>query len=339
VEDVRILNREAILDPVTQEVKGYGPPTWQLWRLETMKDEKTGKSEQQWVLKDAGEITIGIIPLVPFKTGKRDGASWKVSPPLRDIAYLQIEEFQQESNLKQTKELTAFPMLTGNGVSGTDDKGQSVEITVGPHAVLFAPPNIEGRAPGNWQFIEPSGSSLSFLKADLESIRTEMRDLGMQPLTSANLTVITTANVAMKAHNQVQAWALGLKDALEQAWVITCMWLNRPDEKPVVRVHTDFGVDFESGSELPVLQSARTAKDLSQETFWEELKRRGTLSDDFDPEEEKKRLADEREQNVLTPETHVDPVTGMPIVVTPEHGTLNPPPQPIVKKPPQQSIQ
>ena len=343
VERVRILNREPTINPVTNDVTAYGPPTWTLYELQTTVNEQTKKNEQNWVLIGAGNITIGVIPLVPFKTGKRDGTSWKIEAPLKDIAYLQIEEFQQESNLKNIKELTAFPMLAGNGVSGVNAKGEEVEIKVGPHAVLFAPPSIDGRAVGSWTYIEPSGSSLTFLKADLEGIRTEMRDLGMQPLTTSNLTVITTANVSMKVHNQVQAWALGLKDALEQAWKLTCMWMTR-DEEVVVRIHTDFGVDFESGSELAALQSMRTSRDLSQLTFWEEFQRRGTLSDDFDPDMEKERLAEEQANDILTPEKHIDPKTGMPIVVTPQEGTLNPPPQPLPpatkkKSGPAQSLQ
>jgi hypothetical protein len=150
---------------------------------------------------------------------------------------MQIEEFQQESNLKTIKELTAFPMLTGNGVN-PPNRGP---ITIGPHKVLFAPPNADGR-PGAWAFIEPSAQSLNFLKDDLEALRKSMKDLGMQPLTDANLTVVTTANVAAKAHNAVQAWALGLKDALQQAFKFTALWLNQKDE-PLVNVHTDFGVD------------------------------------------------------------------------------------------------
>jgi hypothetical protein len=100
---------------------------------------------------------------------------------------------------------------------------------------------VDGR-PGAWAFIEPSAQSLTFLKDDLEALRKSMKDLGMQPLTDANLTVVTTANVAAKAHNAVQAWALGLKDALQQAFKFTALWLNQKDE-PLVNVHTDFGVD------------------------------------------------------------------------------------------------
>jgi hypothetical protein len=55
-----------------------------------------------------------------------------------------------------------------------------------------------------------------------------MRNLGRQPLATANLTVVTTANVAMKAHSAVQAWALTLKHSLELAWTYTCKYLNQP---------------------------------------------------------------------------------------------------------------
>lgn len=312
VEYVRVLNRVPIVDPLTNKVKNYQPATWELFEKQSTKEGS--KTKDTWISVDSGSISIGVIPLVPFFTGPRTGGSWDIEPPLKNIVHMQIEEFQQESNLKTTKELTAFPMLAGNGVSPTGPDGQVVEIAVGPHAVLFAPPPINGGSPGNWSFIEPSATSLTFLKNDLEAIRTEMRDLGMQPLASANLTVITTANVSLKANSQVQAWALRLKDSLEQAWYLTCRWLNR-NEQPVVKVHTDFGVELEAGNELTSLQGARTNKDISRRTFWDELKRRGVLSDDFDPDIEDERLAEEQDE--LTGEQEIDPATGKVIPMTP----------------------
>jgi hypothetical protein len=320
IERVRILNREPIIDEETKKITGYGPAMWELLEMHVGKDEQTKKETTSWQKIEEGEFTIGIIPLVPFKTGRRQGCSWIVHPPLKDIAYMQIEEFQQESNLRTIKELTAFPMLTGNGVSPKDADGKEASIQVGPHAVLYAPPGIDGSPGGHWTFIEPGASSLAFLKADLDGLRTEMRDLGMQPLASANLTVITTANISLRANSQVQAWALGLKDALEMAWHITCCWLNRPDEEVVVRVHVDFGVELQAGAELSTLQATRSHKDISQRTYWEELKRRGVLSDDFDPDIEEERLAEESE--ALEPEMEIDPVTGLPVDPT------QPPPGP-----------
>jgi hypothetical protein len=102
---------------------------------------------------------------------KRLGSTWRVEPALRDIAYMQIEDFQQASNLKSVKEVTAFPMLAGNGVTqSVDANGDATTVPVGPKAVLFAPMGADGKF-GKWEFIEPSSQSLTFLKADLEAHR------------------------------------------------------------------------------------------------------------------------------------------------------------------------
>ncbi len=300
------------------------------------KNPATGKETTTWNEIDSGDISIGVIPLVPIILGKRDGTSWRVTPPLRDLAHMQVKLFQMESNLDSTKELTAFPMLAGDGITGTDDKNVAIKVPVGPRAVLFAPMAGDGRH-GQWHFIEPSGASLTFLQADIDKYKTEMRDLGMQPLTSANLTVITTANVAMKAHSAVQAWALMLKDGLEQAWKITVMWLKQNVE-PIVNVHTDFGVDMEAGTELTSLSAMEAAGVISKELNFNEAKRRGVLADDADFKTDQEKRATEDANNVMTPEVHIDPVTGMPVAVTPKHGTLNPPPKPQIKVRPGERI-
>ncbi len=308
VECVRVLDRQPVLDE-TGQVVSYGIPTWALYESVEVENANNNKatSSQSWQLIDQGLITVGYIPLQPIIFGKRDGTSWKIDPPLKDIAYLQVEEFQQESNLKTIKELTAFPMLAGNGVMPpVDAQGQQMQIGVGPHVVLIAAPDANG-SHGNWQFIEPSGSSLTFLAADLEKLRTEMRDLGMQPLATSNLTVITTANVSMKAHSAVQAWALTLKDALEGAWKMTCDWLGKSEE-PEVNIYTDFGVDLTAQTELDSLLKAQSQGILSKQTIQNEFKRRGVLADDFDPDEEEAILASEDEG--LTPEVAIDPATG-----------------------------
>src|SRR5262245_13941652 len=106
--------------------------------------------------------------------------------------------------------MTAFPMLVGAGVPQPAD-GSLLEVPVGPRGVLLAPLGTDG-SHGDWHYIEPTAQALTFLQTDLEKLRTEMRALGMQPMATANLTVVTTANVSMKASNAVQAWALALKD-------------------------------------------------------------------------------------------------------------------------------
>lgn len=326
VRRVRELNREPVIDSATNDIISFGPAKWKLYEEDVQKDKATGKVTSTWNVIKSGDISINIIPLVPIILGKRQGTSWRISPPLRDLAYMQIKLFQMESNLDCTKELTAFPMLAGEGIQGTDKEGKPIQVPVGPRAVLFAPVSGNGRS-GTWHFIEPSGASLSFLQSDIDKYKIEMRDLGYQPLTSANLTVITTANISLKAHSVLQAWALMMKDALEQAWKITGKWLQQ-DIEPVVNVHTDFGVEISEGNDMTELQAMRTDGVISKKLMFEEAKRRGKLSDDADYKKDQEQMAQEASNDVLQPEVHIDPVTGMPIAVTPQHGNLNPPPPP-----------
>lgn len=266
---------------------GYGPATYELYEKRLNKD-----GTPRWdSIEGPSPISVGIIPLVPFVTGERLGATWQVRPPLKDIAHLQVEEYQQESNLKNVHELTCFPMLAGNGIAQpTDAVGAAIRVPVGPRAVLFAPPMMQTGTHGEWKYIEPNSASLAQLAEHLEKTQSNMRDLGMLPMTQTNLTVISTANIALKANSAVQAWALRFKDALEQAFMLTAMWLKVPTDGIEVDVFTDFGARLGDNGELEALMQASAQGVVSKRTAQDELKRRGVLSEEFDPEEEARRL-------------------------------------------------
>lgn len=297
-----------------------GSVIWRLYqKTETMIDGKT-----QFVEIDSGNITIGIIPLVPFYTGRRDGRTFRFFPMMRDAADLQVELYQDESALKFAKRMTAYPMLSGNGIRPEKSAdGQPKKLKTGPSRVLYAPADNAGNV-GSWSYVEPSAASLKFLADDIKETINQLRELGRQPLTaqSGNLTVITAAAAASKARSAVGAWALGLKDALENAMVITCMWFAIADTEysPQVNVYTEFD-EFTEGKDLEDLQAMRTNHDLSQETLWEEKKRRGVLSPEFDPETERQRLLDEMPgigedtANINDPPPAPGDLTAPPVVV------------------------
>lgn len=305
VERVRVINRERLADGT------FDVPTWQVF--EKQRDEN---GLETWNVVREGVYTIGVIPMVCFFTGERDGSSFVVTPPLRDLAFMQIEEYQQESNLKSVKALTAFPMLVGEGIPTRDQDGKEVRIPVGPRSVLLAPPTNSGS--GSFKFIEPAATSLTFLESSLKTHRQEMRELGMQPVSSTNITVITAANISQKASSAVQAWAILFRDALQQAFSLTAMWLGIDDTTKVI-VHTDFAVDVRDQQANADLLKAQGQGVLSKRTVQEEFKRRGLLSDEFSPEAEDERLATEGAN--LAPETAIDPITGE---------RVDPPARPIV---------
>lgn len=311
-DHVRIFER----DPITGIVR------WELReKQETWIDYGTGKTQFHTV--DEGTISIGVIPLVPFITGRRDGRSWKLFPAMRDAADLQVELYQQESGLKYIKTLAAYPMLAANGIKPMmeADGKTPKKLAVGPGRVLYGGMDGAGNV-GSWSYVEPGAQSMTFLAADAKETAQNLRELGRQPLTaqSGNLTVITTAVAAGKAKSAVKAWAFGLKDALENAMVMTCAWLKITPEKydPTVNVYTEFD-EFMEGKDLETLQAARAAKDISQLTYWDELKRRAVLSPEFDAETEEKRLLDELpgdgvDTNGNDDPPEIDPLTGKPMV-------------------------
>lgn len=294
VERVRVLNREPVHDEFGKVID-YAPATFEVWEKTSQTKGGRRSAGSQWRLADSGPITIGVIPLVPFVTGRRIGASWRFVPVLRDAAHTQVEHFQAETALKSIKELTAFPMLAGNGVQPEIKDGRPVPVPVGARAVLYAPPQGgDGATHGEWKFIEPSGDSLQFLASEVDRIEKQLRELGRQPLTAqtGNLTVVTTAFAAQKGNSAVQAWALNLKEALEQALTLTALWLKE-QAAPVVRVYTDFAIEIGDDAGPKTLLEMRKAGDLSRRTMWSEAQRRNILSADFDPEEEETRIEDE----------------------------------------------
>lgn len=260
------------------------------WRLYEKRDGAQ-VDNSQFIQIDGGVLAIDQIPLVPFITGRRDGKSWQFFPAMRDAADLQIELYQQESALKFAKQLAAYPMLAGNGVKppvGADGRTPT-KLSVGPGRVLYAPPDANGTA-GSWTYVEPSAQSLKFLAEDIKETQAQLRELARQPLTAnaGTITVINSAMAAGKAKSAVKAWALMLKNALENALVITGKW-TKSTYDPQVNVYMEFD-EFLEGKDLESLDADRDRGDISRETLLEEKKRRGVYSPEFTFEREEARL-------------------------------------------------
>lgn len=252
------------------------------------------KGEDEFIVVEEGMLSIDFIPVVPFITGRRDGNSFKIYPPLSDAADLQITLYQNESALEYIKVLACYPMLATDGTKppkGTD--GKPKKLRTGPNTVMYGVEKSNGDG-GTWHYVEPQANSLEFLQKNIDKTKNDLRELGRQPLTamSTQLTTITTSIAAGKAKSAVTAWSYGLKDALENALLITMKWMGI-DYEPEINVYTGFDNVLDDGSDIEELGKARERGDISVETYWDELKRRKILSPEFDIEEERKRLLDE----------------------------------------------
>jgi len=272
--------------------------------------EGDGK-EKTFILVDHAVITIGEIPLVPFITGRRDGRTYRFYPAMRAAADVQIQLYQQESALKFAKVMTAYPMLAANGITPTKGPdGKPQKLAVGPNRVLYSVPDGQGNA-GSWGYVSPDAAGLKFLKDDVKETMDQLRELGRQPLTaqSGNLTVITTAYAAGKTRSAVGAWTMRLRETLQNAMRLTCLWMNlKPSEfEPKICIFDDFD-DFSTDqtADQSALQFARTNGDLSHENYIAELKRRNTIRPDLDDEENKRQLLDEVPDDDTDPDAPED---------------------------------
>jgi len=300
-----------------------GDKAW--WELYVEDREKsaggsgTNGATTAWKFEKRGVFSIGLIPTVPFITGRRIGRRWFFHPAMRDAADTQVELYREESGLNHVTSLAAFPMIAANGISPErDEEGKAKPQPIGPMAILYGPMSGDGKA-GSWEILQPSADVMNFLMTKCEKTQTALRELGRQPLTaqSQQLTVITTAIAAQKANSAVQMWAYGLQDALANALRITALWFGIRDWEPEVKVFTDFDVDGEGADDLNQLRQARDGGDLSQRSYWKELKRRNVLAPDFDPEAEEEALAEEGPGDDEVLDANGNPVkvdkTGKPI--------------------------
>src|SRR5215207_4686346 len=260
-----------------EQVRVFEPGHWELWRANE-RDEMVQVAE--------GALALPRIPLALFYTGSRLAYGTHPRPPLTDLADMQMELYRALSREDEVLTFAGSPMLTANGMA-PPTRGEIIEI--GPKRILFAPNSGTGQT--SWDFIQPAADNIRAIGEHIKRIEDDMRRLGLQPLLprSGDLTATVGALEAAKAHSAVEAWANALQDALEQALLFTSELMG---EQPTaeVSVHTDFGVDLDGGSELDHLLKARMAGEISRETYWAEMQRRGKLGPQFDPKEEEERL-------------------------------------------------
>lgn len=257
-----------------ERVRVYKPGEYEIWE----------KDKGEWKIVDQGPMTIDDeVPVVPVWCGKRI-SGFQVRPLFMDLAYKQVEHWQSASDQRNILSFARFPMLACSGAGGTSD----TEITVGPSRVLMTE-----AADGKWYYVEPKGDAIEAGRKDLEDLKEEMRILGLQPIVGkyTNVTATSRALDETRVHSAVQVLAMNLEDGLIRAADFTERWLNRePTPDKEIKVNRDFGLSIRDTAEIDSLIRCRITGEISRRTFWDELKRRGTLAPDFNSEEEQAQL-------------------------------------------------
>ena len=212
VEHIRIRETETVRDgfgeTIVNRIRVLEPGLWELWE-----EQKTSDNKKEWVKVNDGKLnrTGGktSVPIAFLRTGQMAG-SIKVTPPLADLAHMQIELYRAMSRKDEVMVYSASPMLKVIGAAAPSEP-----LKTGPRRAVFVPPG-EGNA--DVDYLVPPAENIREIREDIASIVDDMRRLGMQPMIQkANVSVVGTVTDAAKAHSVLQSWAIALKDTLEQS--------------------------------------------------------------------------------------------------------------------------
>jgi hypothetical protein len=285
-----VVERVGFGEQVICKIRVLEPGRWELWR----QDPQTKKWAREKVgLISRGSQRLQSVPLAFFRTGERLG-ELRVKPPLIELAQMQVELFRALSRQDEVLTFAGSPMLKARGMNPPPG---DAPVPVGPRRVLWAPPSGTGTDAGpqpDWDYIQPAAQNIEQIRKHVDSVIDDMRRLGMQPMIQRTGTTTATGDKieAARAHSALQAWAMGLKDCLEQAMVFAAEWTNEPT-KAEVDVYTDFSAVPFAQAPLTELGAARERGDVSRKTYWSGLRRFDVLPADFDPAQEERLLAEE----------------------------------------------
>ncbi len=273
LEEVTI--RNGFEEDTVRQVRVYEPGLYQIWREDT--------ESKQWTMIESGPMSIGVVPIVPIICGRQEDAPWVVKPLFLDLAHKQIEHWQSSSDQRNILTFSRFPMLAVAGAG--NETGEQADV--GPGKLLSTTDPS-----GKWYFVEAGGAAIEAGRKDLETIKEEMRILGLQPQIGETGSVTATARALdeTRVHSAVQVIAVNLEDALNQAIYYTGLWLGIDTSTTFVSVNRDFGISLRDASEIDALLRMRVAGELSRRSLWSEFKRRNVLSADFDADREEEAL-------------------------------------------------
>jgi hypothetical protein len=260
---------------VKKRIRVIEPDRWRLFE-EQLEDAVT--KEKKWIVVEEGTNTLGKIPLVTFYTNQK--GFMVATPLLTDVAYLNVAHWQSDSDQRNLLHVARVPILFATGFGDDDDQ---VQLEIGANSITRAPTGA------TLAFIEHTGTGIESGRNDLKDIEERIQFIGMQLLIkrrSGDETATGRSIDKSEGDSDLAIIAMELESSIEECLDLTAEWLTLGDSGGEVTVFKDFGIEFADSKDIELLLKAKAAGDISQMTFFKELKRRGLLSDDFNPQTE-----------------------------------------------------
>lgn len=245
-----------------------------IYRLE----ERDGQKE--WVLEQTLTVELDFIPLIAVYSEQTDFLTG--CPPLMDVAHLNITHWQSDSDQRNILHVARVPMLFGSGL-GDDERGD-FQVQVGPNRMIRGPQGSK------LEFVEHTGKGIDAGAKDLDTIAERIAKLGLNMLIRRQPGDVTATSRALdqsEADSPLGMFARQLEDKIGDMLNLFALYQGLGEKAGgSVNVFKDFSISQRDAEDLKALGDARSRGDISQKTYWDELRRRGVLHDEFSADDE-----------------------------------------------------
>jgi hypothetical protein len=276
-----------------EQVRVLEPGLWFVYR----------KLGDDWVVYEEGTTTLSEIPFV-FFYGIRKSFGIGVAP-LLELAFQNVEHWQSLSDQQTILHVARVPILVTVGADNTS-------ITVGASSAVGLPVGADMR------FVEHSGQAIEAGRKSLLDLEERMRQTGAELLVlkpgDITATQVTSENEANRC--ALQKIVEVFEDCLDQCLQYMADWVGET-EGGSVSLFTDFGAATLGEASAELLLKANQSGKLSDETMFDEWKRRGIISPENEWNDEQERIQEqgmalgmaEDETQPTPPNESVEPVT------------------------------
>ena len=228
-----------------------------------------------FIVIDEGRTSLSEIPF-SVAYSNRMGVLESL-PPLADIAELNLQHYQVQSDLSNQLHISAVTMLALFGFPAAAE-----EISAGPGEAMALPENSDAR------YIEPAGNSYDAQFRQLDRIAEQINALGLASILGSKLSAETAEAKRIdrsQGDSTMMVVAQQMQDLIDNCLRFHAEYMQERTAGSSL-VNRDFmGIRLEP-QEIQALLQLYTAGTITQETLLLQLEAGEVLGDDFDVEEE-----------------------------------------------------
>ena len=274
LDNIRIVENEIVKNPENHWLS-MDRKMVKIWYNTHIEVYRYNLEDDEW--DEEPEIipnTLGTIPLV---TGYANKKGFMISePPLEDLANVNLTHWQSSSDQRNILHIARVPFILASGFQSGELSG----LEIGTNRVVTTT-----SSEADMKYVEHTGASIEAGNRDLADLESQMRVLGAELIMGKS-----TDRQTATAREIDQAEALSLMQLtirstariIEQAYAFAGAWLGVDASS----------VEVEVGQATPqepnptnAMSSLKELNILTNEQFFDEMKRRGIISPDVDYDE------------------------------------------------------